>query len=111
MAVGQVYCFLVYSCLESHWNGISIASECTQIIGPMGYGYVQVSPAYEHVQGANWWSDYQPVSYQLVSKRGLGGLADLAQEQQSVRNALAAHLNDLLSLASARLIRSIRLLS
>ncbi|KAF8056085.1 glycoside hydrolase superfamily [Lyophyllum atratum] len=52
------------------WPWDSIAAECTSIIGPMGYGYIQVSPAYEHVQGANWWSDYQPVSYQLTSKRG-----------------------------------------
>jgi len=29
-----------------------------------------VSPAQEHVQGSQWWTDYQPVSYILTSKRG-----------------------------------------
>ena len=29
-----------------------------------------MSPAQEHVQGSQWWTDYQPVSYILTSKRG-----------------------------------------
>ena len=29
-----------------------------------------MSPAQEHVQGPEWWTDYQPVSYSLISKRG-----------------------------------------
>ncbi|KAF9461500.1 glycoside hydrolase superfamily [Collybia nuda] len=185
---------VIIQLFEWPWN--SIASECTTVIGPAGYGYVQVSPAYEHIKGNMWWSDYQPVSYELISKRGtrdqyanmvktckaagvdvladtvlnhmtmatgtatgfgsttyskydypgvpyvasqfhygngdgtactitgngtyaelqnceLGGLADLAQEQQGVRNTLAAHLNDMLSLGvagfrfdSARLVAS-----
>ena len=72
------------------WTWDSIASECTDFIGPAGYGYVQgdtadcftycarglilgripASPAQEHVQGPQWWTDYQPVSYTLTSKRG-----------------------------------------
>ncbi|KIY70325.1 carbohydrate-binding module family 20 protein [Cylindrobasidium torrendii FP15055 ss-10] len=52
------------------WTWDSIASECTDFIGPAGYGYVQVSPPAEHVTGDAWWTDYQPVSYQLISKRG-----------------------------------------
>ncbi|KIO30302.1 glycoside hydrolase family 13 protein [Tulasnella calospora MUT 4182] len=52
------------------WNWDSIAAECTQFIGPAGYGYVQVSPPQEHITGSQWWTDYQPTSYQLVSKRG-----------------------------------------
>ncbi|KAG8948519.1 hypothetical protein FRC04_009729 [Tulasnella sp. 424] len=52
------------------WNWDSIATECTQFIGPAGYGYVQVSPPQEHITGTQWWTDYQPTSYQLVSKRG-----------------------------------------
>jgi hypothetical protein len=32
--------------------------------------YPSVSPAQEHVQGTQWWTDYQPVSYTLTSKRG-----------------------------------------
>ncbi|KAJ7743596.1 glycoside hydrolase family 13 protein [Mycena metata] len=52
------------------WTWASIASECTNFIGPAGYGFVQVSPPQEHVQGTQWWTDYQPVSYILTSKRG-----------------------------------------
>ncbi|KAK6980939.1 putative glycoside hydrolase family 13 protein [Favolaschia claudopus] len=52
------------------WNWDSIATECTEFIGPAGYAYVQVSPPQEHVQGPQWWTDYQPVSYTLTSKRG-----------------------------------------
>ncbi|KAF8963276.1 glycoside hydrolase [Flammula alnicola] len=52
------------------WNWDSVAAECTNFIGPAGYGFVQVSPPQEHITGAQWWTDYQPVSYILTSKRG-----------------------------------------
>ncbi|KAI0659088.1 glycoside hydrolase [Cubamyces menziesii] len=52
------------------WTWDSVAAECTNFIGPAGYGFVQVSPAQEHIQGSQWWTDYQPVSYILTSKRG-----------------------------------------
>ncbi|KAF8315449.1 alpha-amylase-domain-containing protein [Clavulina sp. PMI_390] len=52
------------------WTWDSIATECTQYLGPAGYGWVQVSPAQEHITGSQWWTDYQPVSYTLTSKRG-----------------------------------------
>ncbi|KAF8878446.1 glycoside hydrolase [Infundibulicybe gibba] len=52
------------------WTWASVAAECTNFIGPAGYGFVQVSPPQEHVTGAQWWTDYQPVSYTLTSKRG-----------------------------------------
>ncbi|KJA26527.1 carbohydrate-binding module family 20 protein [Hypholoma sublateritium FD-334 SS-4] len=52
------------------WTWDSIAAECTNFIGPAGYGFVQVSPPQEHIAGAQWWTDYQPVSHILVSKRG-----------------------------------------
>ncbi|KAF5363224.1 hypothetical protein D9758_008374 [Tetrapyrgos nigripes] len=52
------------------WNWDSIAAECRDFIGPAGYEFVQVSPASEHVQGNQWWTDYQVVSYKLDSKRG-----------------------------------------
>jgi alpha-amylase len=57
---------------EWPWN--DIATECTTVLGPKGFGAVQVSPPQEHVvlagSGYPWWQDYQPVSYQLVSRRG-----------------------------------------
>ncbi|CAE6475378.1 unnamed protein product [Rhizoctonia solani] len=52
------------------WSWDSIAAECTNFIGPAGYGFVQVSPPSEHISGSQWWTDYQPVSYVLTSKRG-----------------------------------------
>jgi len=52
------------------WNWDSVAAECTNFIGPAGYGFVQVSPPQEHITGPQWWTDYQPVSYTLTSKRG-----------------------------------------
>ena len=56
------------------WPWESIASECTDELGPRGFGAVQVSPPQEHVilPGLDhpWWQDYQPVSYQLVTRRG-----------------------------------------
>ncbi|KAJ7702356.1 glycoside hydrolase superfamily [Mycena rosella] len=52
------------------WPWDSVAAECTSFLGPAGYGYVQVSPASEHITGSQWWTDYQTVSYKLTSKRG-----------------------------------------
>jgi hypothetical protein len=52
------------------WTWDSVAAECTAFLGPAGYAFVQVSPAQEHVKGPEWWTDYQPVSYTLTSKRG-----------------------------------------
>lgn len=56
------------------WPWASVASECTNVLGPKGFGAVQVSPPQEHVvlpgQGYPWWQDYQPVSYRLQSRRG-----------------------------------------
>ncbi|SCL22604.1 alpha-amylase [Micromonospora inyonensis] len=52
------------------WNWSSVASECTTVLGPMGYGYVQVSPPQEHVRGNQWWVAYQPVSYRIESRKG-----------------------------------------
>lgn len=54
------------------WPWASVASECTNFLGPKGFRGVQVSPPQEHVvvAGHPWWQDYQPVSYQLTSRRG-----------------------------------------
>lgn len=52
------------------WNWNSVAAECTDFIGAAGYGFVQVSPPAEHIAGTQWWTDYQPISYTLTSKRG-----------------------------------------
>ncbi len=52
------------------WNWPSVALECEQFLGPAGYAAVQVSPPQEHAEGPQWWTRYQPVSYQLVSRGG-----------------------------------------
>ncbi|BFO20916.1 hypothetical protein SHKM778_73040 [Streptomyces sp. KM77-8] len=52
------------------WNFASVARECTTALGPAGYGYVQVSPPAEHIQGAQWWTSYQPVSYKIAGRLG-----------------------------------------
>ncbi|HXV92767.1 MAG TPA: carbohydrate-binding module family 20 domain-containing protein [Pseudonocardia sp.] len=56
------------------WPWASVASECTNVLGPKGFGGVQVSPPQEHVvlpgAGYPWWQDYQPVSYRIESRRG-----------------------------------------
>ncbi|MET9675438.1 carbohydrate-binding module family 20 domain-containing protein [Streptomyces sp. NPDC006482] len=52
------------------WNFDSIARECTRTLGPKGYGYVQVSPPQERIQGNAWWTAYQPVSYKLQGPLG-----------------------------------------
>jgi alpha-amylase len=55
------------------WPWDSIAQECEQILGPKGFCGVQVSPPMEHIQGGNWWTRYQPVSYKLESRSGNRG--------------------------------------
>ncbi|MDP5215109.1 alpha-amylase family protein [Pseudoalteromonas tunicata] len=52
------------------WNWQDVATECETFLGPKGYAAVQVSPPNEHVTGSQWWTRYQPVSYQLQSRGG-----------------------------------------
>ncbi|MBW8820807.1 MAG: glycosidase, partial [Streptomyces sp.] len=52
------------------WNFASVAKECTNTLGPAGYGSVQVSPPAEHIQGSQWWTSYQPVSYRIAGRLG-----------------------------------------
>ena len=52
------------------WNFASVAKACTDQLGPAGYGFVQVSPPQEHIQGPQWWTSYQPVSYRIAGRLG-----------------------------------------
>ena len=52
------------------WSWSDVALECEQFLGPNGYDAVQVSPPMEHITGDQWWTRYQPVSYDLVSRSG-----------------------------------------
>ena len=52
------------------WRWVDIAAECEDFLGPNGYAAVQTSPPQEHVQGQQWWTRYQPVSYKIESRGG-----------------------------------------
>ena len=52
------------------WSWQDVAQECETFLGPKGYAAVQVSPPNEHIQGGQWWTRYQPVSYKLESRGG-----------------------------------------
>ncbi len=63
------------------WNWPSVARECTRVLGPAGYGSVQVAPPQDSVRrtalgnGSDtvlhpWWEVYQPVTYALNSRMG-----------------------------------------
>ena len=60
------------------WNWPSVAKECQTVLGPAGYGAVQVAPPQDSIndQTSNpgiahpWWEVYQPVDYNLTSRMG-----------------------------------------
>jgi alpha-amylase len=54
------------------WNWPSVASECTNVLGPQGYGAVQVAPPEDSLtrSGHPWWEVYQPATYNLTSRMG-----------------------------------------
>lgn len=51
------------------WSWDDIAKECGYL-GEKGCAAVQVSPPNEHIQGPEWWTRYQPVSYIVQSRSG-----------------------------------------
>ncbi|KAJ7695768.1 glycoside hydrolase family 13 protein [Mycena rosella] len=52
------------------WPWDSVASECTSFLGPLGMDSLKKLYNFSSVTGDQWWTDYQPVSYILTSKRG-----------------------------------------
>lgn len=62
------------------WRFDSVARECTDTLGPKGYGYVETSPPQETIQGSQWWTSYQPVSYKIANRLG---------DETSFRNMVA----------------------
>jgi alpha-amylase len=58
------------------WNWTSVANECTSVLGPAGYGGVQVAPPQDSLSRSGpapvhpWWEVYQPVDYNLTSRMG-----------------------------------------
>ena len=51
------------------WTWDAIAAECPAL-ADAGYGWVLTSPPQEHIPGQEWWTAYQPVSYQIESRLG-----------------------------------------
>jgi alpha-amylase len=58
------------------WNWPSVANECETVLGPKGYGAVQVAPPQDSLSRKApptvhpWWEVYQPVDYRLFSRMG-----------------------------------------
>lgn len=52
------------------WPWDDVAEECENFLGPKGFTAVQVSPPQEHISGDEWWTRYQPVSYNIISRSG-----------------------------------------
>lgn len=52
------------------WSWSDVATECETFLSQKGYAGVQVSPPMEHILGSQWWTRYQPVTYDLVSRSG-----------------------------------------
>ncbi|WP_433040075.1 carbohydrate-binding module family 20 domain-containing protein [Dactylosporangium sp. CS-033363] len=54
------------------WPWTSIGTECTNVLGPAGYGAVQVAPPEDSISvaGHPWWDIYQPAAYDLNSRMG-----------------------------------------
>jgi alpha-amylase len=62
------------------WNWPSVADECVHVLGPAGYGGVQVAPPQDSLRRTPppegtpvlhpWWEVYQPVDYNLTSRMG-----------------------------------------
>mmetsp|Transcript_54503 Transcript_54503/g.137594 ORF Transcript_54503/g.137594 Transcript_54503/m.137594 type:complete len:548 (+) Transcript_54503:66-1709(+) len=52
------------------WSWPDVAKECEEWLGPKGFKAVQVSPAVEHREGSQWWTRYQPVTYNIISRSG-----------------------------------------
>lgn len=52
------------------WSWNDVANECETFLGPKGFKAVQISPPTEHIQGSQWWTRYQPVTYNFISRSG-----------------------------------------
>ena len=59
-----------------HWKWNDIAKECTNWLGPQGYGAVQISPPNSSAVLGSWWDIYQPVDYTNLNSR-MGTAAEL----------------------------------
>ena len=68
------------------WSWNDIADECETFLGPKGFDAVQISPPTEHVKGQQWWTRYQPITYQNLTSRS-GTEAELQSMINRCHNA------------------------
>ncbi|MEU9891189.1 carbohydrate-binding module family 20 domain-containing protein [Sphaerisporangium sp. NPDC051011] len=55
------------------WTWDSVSAECTNVLGPAGYGGVQVSPPQDSLKRSgvhSWWELYQPAAYDIAGRLG-----------------------------------------
>jgi alpha-amylase len=69
-----------------HWKWNDIAKECTNWLGPQGYGAVQISPPHASAVAGAWWDIYQPVDYSSLTSR-FGTEAELTAMITTCHNA------------------------
>ena len=68
------------------WSWSDVATECETYLGPKGFTAVQISPPNDHIAGSAWWTRYQPVTYDLVSRSGdENGFGDMGAPLQCSR--------------------------
>merc|ERR1719478_482221 len=73
------------------WSWSDVATECEQWLGPQGFDAVQVSPPMEHISGDQWWTRYQPTSYQIISRSGdRAGFKDMVSRCRAAGVAIYA---------------------
>jgi len=68
------------------WKWNDIARECTNYLGPQGYGAVQVSPPHAAASIGPWWDVYQPVSFTSLNSK-MGSEAEFQSMINTCHNA------------------------
>ncbi|HJV67544.1 carbohydrate-binding module family 20 domain-containing protein [Ideonella sp.] len=68
------------------WSWNDIATECSQWLGPQGYGAVQISPPGASKNANGWWGVYQPVNHVNLTSR----MGTAAQLQTMINTCHAA---------------------
>ncbi|GAB7129583.1 carbohydrate-binding module family 20 domain-containing protein [Silvimonas sp. JCM 19000] len=71
-----------------HWRWADIGKECTDFIGPKGYGAVQISPPQATKIAGAWWDIYQPVNFGSLTSR----MGTEAQLSAMIASCHAAHV-------------------
>jgi alpha-amylase len=58
------------------WKWNDVAKECTNWLGPQGFGAVQISPPQASANLGSWWDIYQPVNFTALQSN-MGSEAEL----------------------------------